>query len=103
MPGGCFDQQPAFYSCHSAQRTGKELEEREREGRRDAERGGWKGGYCRRCLNALLLPAECQHLSLSPSLPRLPLHLTFLSVLQCVYDATRWRLIYREVDREWTL
>ena len=60
---GVFDQQPAFHPRQSAQRrTGRE---KGRDGGRegDAERGGRKGGHC--CLNAPLLPAECQHLSLS--------------------------------------
>lgn len=35
---------------------------RGKEGGRDAERGGRMGGYCHCCLNAPLLPAECQHL-----------------------------------------
>lgn len=67
---GVFDQQPAFHPRQSAQRrTGRE---RGRDGGRegDAERGGRKGGRC--CLNAPLLPAECQHLSLSTSPPALP-------------------------------
>ena len=54
---------------------------RDAENGRMQERGGREGGYCHRCLNAPLLPAECQHLSPSSSHPLThpPLHLTFPS------------------------
>lgn len=48
---------------------GEQERKRGREGARCREGwGGRKGGYCHCCLNAPLLPAECQHLSLFTSL-----------------------------------
>lgn len=48
-------------SLHRGEQEKEEGERERGEGERDAERGGRKGGYCHCCLNAPLLPAECQH------------------------------------------
>lgn len=56
-------------SLHRGEQERKREREREQGKERCREkRGGRKGGYCHCCLNAPLLPAECQHLPLSTSL-----------------------------------
>lgn len=70
-------------------------QERKREGMRDVERR--EGGWEKSASAASTLRCSPLNVSMAVASSCLPLHLTFLPVLQCIRVTTRWRLFYRKV------